>query len=81
MIGAAYTASKHGLIGLTKNTGAFYGGKGIRCNALMAGAMDTNIGDSLRTEGMSMEGFGRMRENCRSSPGSFLMSINTDRFP
>jgi len=36
-----------GLIGLMKNTGAFYGSKGIRCNAIMAGAMDTNISDSL----------------------------------
>ncbi|KAF2771076.1 NAD(P)-binding protein [Teratosphaeria nubilosa] len=41
--GAAYTASKHALIGLTKNTGVFYGDRGIRCNAIIAGAMDTNI--------------------------------------
>ncbi|KAL2222477.1 dehydrogenase with different specificitie [Thermoascus aurantiacus ATCC 26904] len=46
--GAAYTASKHGLVGLTKNTAAFYGNKGIRCNALMIGAMDTNIVDAFR---------------------------------
>jgi len=32
--GAAYTASKHGLIGLTKNTAAFYGPRGIRCMAI-----------------------------------------------
>ncbi|KAK5110901.1 hypothetical protein LTR62_005439 [Meristemomyces frigidus] len=37
--GAAYTASKHGLLGLTKNTGAFYKSKGIRCNAIMAGEL------------------------------------------
>lgn len=36
-IGVAYTASKHGLIGLTKNTAAFYRMKGIRCNAICAG--------------------------------------------
>lgn len=35
--GVAYTASKHGLIGLTKNTAAFYRLKGIRCNAICAG--------------------------------------------
>lgn len=35
--GAAYTASKHGLLGLTKNTGVYYGRKGIRCNAIMPG--------------------------------------------
>ncbi|KAE8353231.1 hypothetical protein BDV28DRAFT_165109 [Aspergillus coremiiformis] len=45
--GAAYTASKHGLVGLTKNTAAFYGSKGIRCNALMVGGMATNIGDAF----------------------------------
>jgi len=45
--GAAYTASKHGLIGLTKNTAAFYRLKGIRCNAIAAGAMHTNIASSL----------------------------------
>lgn len=43
-IGAAYTASKHGVIGLTRNTAAFYRLKGIRCNAVQAGAMPTNIG-------------------------------------
>lgn len=35
--GAAYTASKHGLIGLTKNTAAFYGKKGVRCVAVLPG--------------------------------------------
>lgn len=35
--GIAYTTSKHGLIGLTKSTAAFYRSKGIRCNAICAG--------------------------------------------
>ena len=42
--GAAYTVSKHALIGLTRNTAAFYGTKGIRCNAMVLGAVKTNIG-------------------------------------
>lgn len=42
--GAAYTVSKHGLIGLTKHTAAFFGGQGIRCNAMALGAVNTNIG-------------------------------------
>ena len=42
--GAAYTVSKHALIGLTRNTAAFYGTKGIRCNAMVLGAVNTNIG-------------------------------------
>lgn len=42
--GAAYTVSKHALIGLTRNIAAFYGPKGIRCNAMALGAVNTNIG-------------------------------------
>jgi NAD(P)-dependent dehydrogenase (short-subunit alcohol dehydrogenase family) len=42
--GAAYTVSKHGLIGLTKSIAAMYGDKGIRCNAMVLGAVETQIG-------------------------------------
>jgi len=42
--GAAYTVSKHGLIGLTRNITSFYGAKGIRCNAMALGGVNTNIG-------------------------------------
>lgn len=45
--GAAYTASKHALIGLTKNTGYMYAKQGIRCNAIAPGAMNTNIGATI----------------------------------
>ncbi|WP_010272172.1 SDR family oxidoreductase [Paenibacillus senegalensis] len=41
--GAAYTASKHAVIGITKNTGFMYAQKGIRCNAIAPGATMTNI--------------------------------------
>ncbi|KAF2717596.1 NAD(P)-binding protein [Polychaeton citri CBS 116435] len=58
--GAAYTASKHGLLGLTKNTAVNYGPKGIRCNAIMPGSMATNIGDCLQS-GFNLEGFQHMR--------------------
>ena len=36
--------SKHGLIGLTKSIAASYGKDGIRCNALVPGAVQTAIG-------------------------------------
>ena len=45
--GAAYVASKHALLGLTKNTAAFYAKKGIRCNAILPGGMETNIMSSI----------------------------------
>lgn len=45
--GAAYTASKHAVIGLTKNTGYMYAKKGIRCNAIAPGAVETNIAQSM----------------------------------
>jgi NAD(P)-dependent dehydrogenase (short-subunit alcohol dehydrogenase family) len=40
---------------LTKNTAAFYGNKGIRCNGLMLGGMNTNIIDAFHA-GINMEG-------------------------
>ncbi|KAJ5124471.1 Glucose/ribitol dehydrogenase [Penicillium bovifimosum] len=58
--GAAYTASKHGLVGLTKNTAAYYGNLGIKCNALMMGAMETNIVDAFKT-GMNEDGCNKLR--------------------
>ncbi|MBV6716438.1 SDR family oxidoreductase [Paenibacillus chitinolyticus] len=45
--GAAYTASKHAVIGLTKNTAFMYAQKGIRCNAIAPGATMTNIASTI----------------------------------
>ena len=41
--GAAYVASKHGLIGLTKNVAFNYKDKNIRCNAVAPGRVETNL--------------------------------------
>lgn len=41
--GAAYTASKHAVIGITKNSAVMYGKKGLRFNAVAPGATITNI--------------------------------------
>ncbi len=45
--GAAYTSSKHALIGLTLNTAWVYASRNIRCNAIAAGGVDTNIMQSI----------------------------------
>ncbi|MGQ9546249.1 MAG: SDR family oxidoreductase [Dehalococcoidia bacterium] len=45
--GAAYTASKHALIGLTRSVGFQYAKLGIRCNAIAPGAVNTNIGKTI----------------------------------
>ncbi|MBD0379911.1 SDR family oxidoreductase [Paenibacillus sedimenti] len=45
--GAAYTAAKHAVVGLTKNVGFQYAPKGIRCNAIAPGGVNTNIGTSI----------------------------------
>jgi NAD(P)-dependent dehydrogenase (short-subunit alcohol dehydrogenase family) len=39
--GAAYTASKHGLIGLTRSVAWAYANDGIRCNAIVPGPTET----------------------------------------
>lgn len=41
--GAAYTASKHAVVGITKNSAVMYGKSGLRFNAVAPGATITNI--------------------------------------
>lgn len=45
--GVAYTASKHAVIGMTKNIGFQYANLGIRCNAIAPGGVNTNIGTTM----------------------------------
>lgn len=41
--GVVYTMSKHACVGLTRNTAWHYTKSGIRCNAIIAGGVETNI--------------------------------------
>jgi NAD(P)-dependent dehydrogenase (short-subunit alcohol dehydrogenase family) len=45
--GCAYTASKHALLGLSRNIAWTYADRGIRCNAILPGATKTNIQQSM----------------------------------
>ncbi|MFS0575011.1 SDR family oxidoreductase [Sporosarcina sp. 179-K 3D1 HS] len=45
--GVAYTASKHAVIGMTKNVAFQYAMKGVRCNAIAPGGVNTNIGATM----------------------------------
>ncbi|MGV2855790.1 SDR family NAD(P)-dependent oxidoreductase [Glutamicibacter sp. AGC13] len=48
--GIAYTASKHAVIGMTKNSAVMYGKKGLRFNAVAPGAVQTNIEAPMASE-------------------------------
>jgi NAD(P)-dependent dehydrogenase (short-subunit alcohol dehydrogenase family) len=57
--GAAYTASKHGLVGLTRNTAWMYAQQGIRCNAICPGGTVTNIAESMPRDRLDPAGAAR----------------------
>ncbi|KAI0124686.1 hypothetical protein BJ170DRAFT_470159 [Xylariales sp. AK1849] len=59
--GAAYTASKHGVAALVKNTAGAYGDQGIYTVGLMLGGMiDTNISEGVSAlGGYNKEAFGK----------------------
>lgn len=64
--GAAYTASKHAVVGFTKNTGFMYAQKGIRCNAIAPGSVETNIVSSMTK--INEFGMGRVRPGLGINP-------------
>jgi NAD(P)-dependent dehydrogenase (short-subunit alcohol dehydrogenase family) len=49
---AAYNASKHGLIGLTRTLAAEWGGRGVRCNAVCPGWVKTAMDDAAQASGV-----------------------------
>jgi NAD(P)-dependent dehydrogenase (short-subunit alcohol dehydrogenase family) len=60
--GAAYTVSKHALIGLTLNTAWMYAKQNVRCNAIAAGGVATNIMQSVDQTKMDAAGSARAGE-------------------
>jgi NAD(P)-dependent dehydrogenase (short-subunit alcohol dehydrogenase family) len=62
--GIAYTSSKHGLIGATKNVAWRFRNGGIRCNAVLPGATDSSIGQVIADgpkEKMDAEAFAQVQ--------------------
>lgn len=53
---AAYVASKHGVIGLTKSCARDHGGEGIRVNAIAPGVVETPMMSEIRSTGGDSEG-------------------------
>lgn len=62
--GVTYTASKHALIGLSKNVAYHYGDKGIRCNAIAPGGVNTNIGANMKPNEL---GFAKLTQGMQSN--------------
>ncbi|MDO5812984.1 MAG: SDR family oxidoreductase [Bacillota bacterium] len=56
--GVAYTASKHAIVGATKNTAYMYTANGIRCNVVCPGGVETEVMNSQKN--ISQFGMGRI---------------------
>ena len=65
--GAAYTASKHGVIGLSKNVAYMFAMQGIRCNVIAPGGVETTISEKMNP---SAFGYERMSMGIGSVPRS-----------
>ncbi|KUJ17241.1 NAD(P)-binding protein [Mollisia scopiformis] len=70
--GVAYTASKHGIVGATKNVAWRYKDEGIRCNAICPGGVQTNIYKSIDVTKLDMKATGILQ------PVQTMMMPNND---
>lgn len=59
--GAAYTASKFGLVGMSRNIAYMYAPKGIRCNVICPGGVVTEI----TMPNLNTDGWGRVSEGVK----------------
>ncbi|MBP7694349.1 MAG: SDR family oxidoreductase [Anaerolineales bacterium] len=73
--GAAYTTSKHAIVGLMRSTAWMYALKGIRANAICPGAVETNIMTSVDPTKIDPTGAARMQTGQALIP-AFLKAID-----
>lgn len=74
--GTSYTASKHALRGMTMNIASYYGKKGIRCNLVQPGGMDTELYKELEGN-MDAEGLILLGGNCPAlKDGSIMVPLD-----
>lgn len=66
--GVAYTASKHALIGLTRNTGYMYAKENIRCNAICPGGVETDIGTGEFMSNLNQKSFELVMPSLATNP-------------
>lgn len=66
--GAAYTASKHALVGLTRSIAWRYALDGVRCNAMACGGVETNIMSSVDNTKLDAAGAARLAPYQQLSP-------------
>jgi NAD(P)-dependent dehydrogenase (short-subunit alcohol dehydrogenase family) len=76
--GAAYTASKHGVVGLTKSTAVAYGKDGIRCVAICPGGVVTGITEEFQRALANGEVSERGLEILRRTSGAGLRRAEAD---
>jgi NAD(P)-dependent dehydrogenase (short-subunit alcohol dehydrogenase family) len=74
---AAYNASKHGLIGLTRTLAAEWGGRGVRCNAVCPGWVKTPMDDSAQDAGLYADSdiTGRVPMARFATPGDIAQAV------
>lgn len=68
--GAAYTASKHALIGLGQSTAFQYARQGLRCNTVASGGVTTNIMQSVDPSHIDQAALGRLAAYHATNPGT-----------
>jgi NAD(P)-dependent dehydrogenase (short-subunit alcohol dehydrogenase family) len=74
---AAYNASKHGLVGLTRTLAAEWGGRGVRVNAVCPGWVKTPMDDASQASGVYADDdiTGRVPMGRFATPGDVARAI------